>query len=545
MPETITTIPEDLTVLNDEELASLHSELTEEFDRLLDEGCQDVPLMTGLADSIDAVAAERQGRIAAAEEARAAIDALAQRVHPPEDSTTEPEIAPDEQAENSDEDEEDEEAETEEQQGELVTTAAASPARRPTAAAVAARTRRPSLPVRPRVNITAAADVPGVSTGQRIDVLRMAQGMHDKARGLNNGSPRVPVAQISIPTEVWLTEDPTRNARLLAELIDDRLHGSKATAALVASGGWCVPSTPIYDLFEIGDTDGFIDLPSVGVVRGGVLVPTFYMWTDTSAAYFNWTEANDIAAATQPTGPDKPCLKIPCPTWTDMRLEAEGLCITHGNLSDRAFPELTRSFVNLAMAGHQRRMSAAKTAKIVADAIAVTPDASMLVSDAAGDILGNLELQAADLRSQYRASRTRSVDVLLPDWIVPALRSNVAMRAGVDLLSVSDAEVVGWLTARNIRPQFLADYQPLYNTTPAVKWPAAAEFTMFFTGSYVEGTGGTIDLGVVRDSILNSTNDFTAAWTETFFTVVRRGPRARKASVTLTVNGVTACCPTV
>jgi hypothetical protein len=133
--------------------------------------------------------------------------------------------------------------------------------------------------------------------------------------------------------------------------------------------------------------------------------------------------------------------------------------------------------------------------------------------------------------------------VLLPDWTIEILRANVAKRAGVDLLSVTDAEVTAWLTERNVRPQFLSDYQPLYNgTTPATNWPAALEFTILFSGAYIYADGGSIDLGVVRDSILNSTNDFTAAWSEQFFCVSKVGPTARKVSVTLTPDGVTACC---
>src|SRR5262249_33107002 len=110
-------------------------------------------------------------------------------------------------------------------------------------------------------------------------------------------------------------------------------------------------------------------------------------------------------------------------------------------------------------------------------------------------------------------------------------------------IGVSDAQVTGWFTQRGVRPQFLSDYQPLYGAAPSTKWPTAVEFTMFFTGAYVEASGGNLDLGVVRDSTLNETNDFTAAWSEEFYAVANVGPNARKASVTVTPDGVTACCP--
>jgi hypothetical protein len=372
-----------------------------------------------------------------------------------------------------------------------------------------------------------------------MDVTRVAQGFHDKARGLNDGGQRVPVARVHVP---YLdTERLGQNGEANMAVLDRLLANSTNATALVASGGWCAPSTPIFELFDIGDADGLIDLPSAGAVRGGVLVPTFYTFGDVAGAFWNWTEANDISAATQPAGPDKTCLKIPCPTWSDVRLEAEGLCVTHGNLSDRAYPELTRHFVNQVVNAHAHRLSAAKIAKIAATATAVTFAGEK--SDAAGDLLSAIGLQAADMRSQYRAARSRSIDVAMPDWLVEALRANLAMRAGVDLLNVTDATIVSYMAARGVRAQFLSDYQPLYSASPKTDWPTTVELLMWFSGSYLEADGGEIDLGVVRDSVLNSTNDFTAAWSEQFFAVVRTGPLARKVAIDLGVDGVTACCP--
>lgn len=531
--------PDDITTLSDDELAALLAELEAEFDRLHDEGSRDIPLLTQLAEQIEGARSETTARETAAAEADAAVEELAARVHPAE-ATDEPTPEPDADPDDPDADPDD--AETEEaREPELVTASAARrPAARPTARAVARNAPRPTVaPRTPTVVITAAADVPDVPSGARVNLTQVAQGFHDKARGLNDGGNRAPVARVHIPYDPAMQLGKNGDHNLT--IIDKLLVNQTDTPALVASGGWCAPSQPIYDLFDIGDADGLIDLPSTGAVRGGVLVPTFYTFGDVSGAFWNWTEANDIAAATQPAGPDKTCLKIPCPTWTDVRLEAEGLCVTHGNLSDRAFPQLTTHFINQVMNAHLHRLSAAKIAKITTTATAVTFAGEK--SDAAGDLLSAVGLQAADMRSQYRAARTRSVDVLMPDWTLEACRASLAMRAGVDLLNVSDAMITGWFAARGVRVQFLSDYQPLYSASPKTDWPTTFEFTMYFTGAYLEADGGEIDLGVVRDSILNSTNDFTAAWSEQFFAVARVGPLARKVTVDLTVDGVTACCP--
>jgi len=524
-------VTDDLSALSDEDLEALEAEQVSEFDRLRDEGA-DLAVLAELAEGIDAVRAEAAARAEAAERRSQEVSALDARVHgAEEDSTTDPEVEDPDAAPGPDEDE-DQEPETQDEPQ-----AVAASARRPSTAAVARRAPRPKAEPPAVVVITAAADVPGLSTGQRVDGLQLSQGMHDRARGLNDGSPRVSVARVDQGLTHVLTDDPSHNLQVTQDLI-----GQPNAAALVASGGWCAPSTPIFTFFDIGDASGLIDLPTLRAVRGGVLVPSWYGFGDVDGALWNWTEAMDIDAADGSV--TKPCLKIPCPTWTECRLEAEGLCVTHGNLADRAFPELTRHFLNVVMNAHAHRVSASKMSKIVSDATAVVPDASMLTSDAAGDLLGVIALAAADVRSQYRAGTGRSVDVLLPDWTIEMLRADVAKRAGVDLLSVTDAQVVGWLTSRNVRPQFLSDYQPLYGTAPATRWPASIEVTAFVTGAYVVADGGSIDLGVVRDSTLNATNDFTAAWSEQFFCVTQVGPNARKYVVPINVDGVTGCCDT-
>jgi hypothetical protein len=527
-------VPTELSELDDEALTALVESLTAEFDRLLDEGSRDVATMTALADDIERVNGEVDARAAAALEDEASIAALADRIH---GSTEDPEPDPEPEPEPEPEAEVEAPAEARE-----LVSASVTASTRPALSDIARRTRRPRIEQRrtPAVTITAAVDLPGISPGTVIDLTQVAQSFHDRARVLSEGQ-RAPVCRVQVPHTHTLGTDPQANVRAIEDLI-----GQPTAQALVASGGWCAPSVPIFELFDIGpDLDNIFDLPSLGSqVRAGVMVPSFYGIGDVSGALWTWTEANDIAAATQPAGPDKTCMKIPCPTWTECRMEAEGLCVTHGNLSDRAWPELTRQFLSVVMGAHQRRISAAKIAKVIADTATVVPDAAMMPSDAAGDLLNVIELAAADMRSQYRISKRRSVDVLLPDWALEVLRSTMAMRAGVyDALNVSDGQITSWLTNRGVRPQFTPDWQPLYNSTASLKWPATLTFATWLTGSYFSIDGGEIDLGVVRDSTLNSTNDFTAAWSEQFYQVCRRGPQGRKYTVPLDINGVTACCP--
>jgi hypothetical protein len=310
----------------------------------------------------------------------------------------------------------------------------------------------------------------------------------------------------------------------------------KDAKALVASGGWCAPSETVYDTFSVESRDGLLDLPSIGVSRGGIQYPQYVGLSEAAAALWTWTEANDISPGSDGSA-TKPCLQIPCPTWEECRLTAEGLCVTAGNLMDRAYPEGTARFIDLVMTAHMHRLSNAQLAAIIAtaDAVAVTT----VPSDAAGEILNAIDLQVADYRSEHLMGSNTVIDGMFPQWFIEAIRSSLAMRAGVDTTNVSNADVVSHFTNRNVRPQFLSGYEALFSAAPATAWPTTSKFLLAPAGGYVVADGGTLDLGVVRDSTLNETNDFTAAWSESFYCVIQRGPAAREITVSTNVDGQT------
>lgn len=523
-----TVVPAELNVVTDEDLAGLQDALIAEFDALMDAGDTDVAVLSEIADAVDAVRVEVTARAEAASEAADKMAALKDRIHKAdeaevvEEETINEIVA--EEAADSDAVTEEVPAESER---ELVT---ASAPKAPSASAVRRHTVAQEAPKAqgPEVVITAAADVPGFAGGQSIALLDVARAMHSKARTLNDRSPRVPVAQITYPIapENKVGADLAHNL----DVLDRVTNPSSLTAS-----GWCAPSTNLYELFSVDAGDGLIDLPTVQITRGGLNVPAFIGIGDADDSLWTWTE--DYAPEDT-----KPCLYVPCPTFEDYRLEAEGLCITAGNLTDRAYPELTQRFVQLAVNSHLHRVSSAIIGKITGGATGVSMNA--VNSSAAGSILNAIDLQVADYRSQFRMSVNSVLEAVFPLWTRELMRADLAMRNGVVLTNVSDADLAAHFATRKVRPQFVHDYQPLYGVAAAVEWPAVVSFLLYAAGSYVRGDGGTIDLGVVRDSVLNATNDFTAAWTEQLYLVAQVGPTAREVEVTLSVDGTTACCPT-
>ena len=545
-----TQMPADLTAASAEDLAALEANLIAEFDALHDAGSTDLARMAAIADAVEAVRSEIARRAEAAEQ----IAVLADRLRPSQPALTDADDADDDTVVDADDDETDTTAEVVEEptteaevveaeavteERELVTASADNNTRKaPSARAVSRHTTKPEVPAAgPEVVITAAADIPGIAGGSNLDLLGMAKAMHAKARTLSNGSGFVPVASIAlpIPAENRLGADMAYNL--------DVIQRVTSPSALTAAG-WCAPSQNLYDLFAIDAGDGLIDLPTVQITRGGLNVPSFIGYGDAADALWTWTEddnddAHDPEVAEPPS---KQCLYIPCPSFEDYRLIAEGLCLTAGNLTDRAFPELTSRFVQLAINSHLHRLSAAIINSIAGSATGVTMGA--VPTSAAGSILNAIDLQVEDYRSQYRMAVGATLEAIFPLWVKALLRADLAMRHGVMLTNVTDADVDAHFATRKIRAQYVHDYQPLYGMGPRTAWPTSLDFLLYPAGAYLRGDGGTIDLGVVRDSVLNATNDYTAAWTEQLYLVAQVGPDAREVTINYGVDGVTACCPT-
>ena len=539
-----TVVPADFADTTDEALAELENSLIAEFDALVDEGSTDVERMTEIAEAVERVRTESRTRVETAEKAAEEIAALADLIRPAA-AEVEPEEADEDEAEAIVADEtadeapaseditaEADEAEAETEERELVTASAEkNTPKAPSARAVSRRTVTPEAPAsEPSVIIAAASDVPGFAGGQHIDLTGVAKAMHAKARTLSNGSGEVPVAQFQMqyPKSLQVGTDPSQALAAIEEA---------TSVNVLTASGYCAPSVNLYDLFSVSAADGLLDLPSIQITRGGINVPGYIGINEGNSALWSWDEDDqDDSEAT------KPCYDVPCPTFTDYRLKAEGLCVTAGNLTDRAFPELTVKFVREAMTAHLHRMDAAKLTDLSTGMTAVTVAAQD--TSAAGSILSAVDMQVIDYRSQFRLGVNAVLEAVFPLWTRELVRSDLAMRSGVALTNVSNADIDAHFATRGVRAQFVHNYLPSYSANARTAWQTQVKFMLYPAGGYLDGNGGTIDLGVVRDSTLNATNDYTAAWMESLYVIVKVGPTGRLVTVNFGVDGVTGCCPT-
>ena len=417
----------------------------------------------------------------------------------------------------------------------------------------------PKVPEK-RLAVTASVDIPGVAHGSNLtglDALTDVVTRKAKSMPVTRGNPNNQLVA-SVRNDFEHTLDERSSPAQVKELFD-YLTSPDKQAALVAGGGWCAPSEIRYDFFNIACSSGLIDLPTVGVTRGGIQFPVSPSLADTVnsiafggfAVTFNgdsvpwlWTEDDDIAAATG--SPTKPCVRVPCPTFDEERLELYGICLTAGNLADSAYPEATQHMIRLLMAAHDHAMNARLISLMVAASSAVTSITGGASTDAAAPRIYNaVGLAATDYRERFGMCLDDVLEVVLPAWVREVIRADLAWKAGVELQAVPNSEIDSYFTARNVRVQWVDDWQvrgssQFGNATAMTAWPTTVDFLIYAAGTFVHGNGMSLDLGVVRDSVLNETNDHTALWSEEAHLIARVGHESRQYRVGFNVNGSTS-----
>lgn len=421
----------------------------------------------------------------------------------------------------------------------------------------------PEAPKAPetRLAITAAGsgqDVPGL---EALGALFTEKAQSVPATAVGRSAARYPVAKIR--NDHTHTVDERTNPAEIEELWRSMVE--EASPALVAGGGWCAPSEQLYNFFNIADMDGQIDLPTVGVTRGGIKYPTspaigdvFFQSAGSNPAsgfggfafpFSNasdpwlWTETDDILTVTGSV--NKPTLRVPCPSFNETRLEAYGLTVTAGNLADSAYPEATQNFIRLLRMAYAHAINARLIGLMDAASGGATTIGAITTDPASPRIFNSVALAATDYRARYAMRTDAVLEVVMPYWVKEVIRADLAYKTGIDsteLLAVVDGQINAFFTARNVRVQWVNDYQvrgagQFGNATNLTTWPTTVNFMVYAAGTFLHGTGLTLDLGVVRDSILNAENDHTAAWAEEAHLVAMVGHASRKYTCAFQVNG--------
>ena len=391
------------------------------------------------------------------------------------------------------------------------------------------------------VAITAGADIPGYSAGSPIASLNEVSSLMEKRlhslRRVNGGDGEQHIVasfSTQYPEDRFLGTDAEANSAKIESVVGQQ--------ALVASGGHAAPVEVKYDIFGIGSTTVRPvrdSLPRFQADRGGirfVTPPSFAAGTYADAVGV-WTAANDSAETPSPAS--KTSLTVTAAGENTAVTDAVTLQLQFGNLMTRAYPELIARHNELALVQHAREAEQNIISKIAAAGTAVT--AGTLIGFGR-DFLIAVRKAAVAYRSRHRIAQTTQLKAIIPEWVYDAMAADLALNMpGDGNLSVSRAEIEGYLAQLNVSLVASPDMTVFgsQGTAALLEFPDSFVWHLFAEGTFLFLDGGTLDLGIIRDSSLVGTNDYKM-FVETFEGVAKVGIESLAITQTVNINGVAA-----
>ena len=387
------------------------------------------------------------------------------------------------------------------------------------------------------VAITAGADIPGYTAGSPLEDMNavaeaMAKRIHALRRVNGGDGEQHIVASVttSFPEERTLTTDPESNW--------EKIHNVVSPEAIVASGGHVAPFEARYDIFGIGTTARPVRdaLPRFQADRGGIRFVTPPVLSSYGDAVGVWTAAND--AATTPDPATKASLTVTAAQENTVATDAVTLQMQFGNLATRAYPELIARHNELGLIQHAREAEQYLLSKIAAGSTAVTTTSLIGFGR---DFLVQIARAAVAYRSRHRLEADAPLRVIIPSWVKDAMAADLTLAMPGDNTLNAYSEIDGYLAARGVVVSYSLDQNVYGAQTTGALNEFADSFTwyLFAEGTFLFLDGGTLDLGIIRDSSLVGTNDYKM-FVETFEGVAKVGVESLAITSTISVNGVAA-----
>jgi hypothetical protein len=290
----------------------------------------------------------------------------------------------------------------------------------------------------------------------------------------------------------------------------EKIWGVTSPRALIASGGLCAPLTPIYDLPGV-ESPVREALANFQATRGGAQVPANPTIVDYEDAVGVVTAANDELGGTNAV---KSCMRIDCPVFDEVTVDSIYSCIEAGNLTARAYPELMARIDELVRANHARLADGKLLTEIRSGSTIVSTSDYTSSAGAVSTLFGDIIKAAAAMRSRHRMAADTTLRVLLPAVVIDLLQLDI-IRMPYDSFGRTREGVAALLGLAGVNASFYLDERDGGSTIAGAQTagalnalPATIEWAIYPEGSWLHLDSGTLDLGVVRDSTLNSTNDF-------------------------------------
>lgn len=551
--------------MDDKALEALYNDLVKAFDAADKAG--NVSLMEEYHGAIARVSETQTARDQESEANEARAAELRSAVHAdPKDEAGE------ETDENDEDDDEDEDEDknpvapvvpivTDEEEGAPVAKAASAEeaatlaAKRPALGTASKRTGRakPKATGTNRSHMFAQRPSGSIQSGDEISTREQLSDMMSEVVGrLGRGDGE----QRLVASATWEYPEERTLARGAMEENERKMQAVISPQAIIASGGICNPVDVDFSLsmvLSVADQPLGDALPTFGATRGGLrfMQPPTFAGVGSSATAV-WTEATDASPGTA----TKPVQKIVCGTEQEVFVDAVPTRLQFGNMSGRFYPEMVAANTDLAIANASRVLELNRVSKIAASSITVS---SGQLLGAARDFLSTLDQASAAYRYRSRLNRGVNLRAVLPDFLKDMIRSDLMreMAHGQDVsetFSITDQQVDTLLSARGISPVWMLDGQAgaTHNSVvfgsqsfgtqsngALLDWPHTVLWYLFAEGTFQRLDGGRLDIGVVRDSTLDSTNDYQT-FVEQFEGIAFRGFESLEIVSTVRPNGLSA-----
>jgi chemotaxis protein histidine kinase CheA len=405
--------------------------------------------------------------------------------------------------------------------------------------------RRPAPRVEAPTTIIAGGDLPGITAGSPLPNMRaVAQAILDRKKGMGRTSGgdgeqfTVATFTTKFPEERFLTANDVEGNRAKVEAVKSE--------ALVAAGGSAAPLEVRYELFGLGDDARPVrdSLAVFGADRGGIRYITPPVLGDLNGSVSLWTLQNDIDAANG-VNVTKPSLRVIAGAEITVYTDAIPLSLTFGNFGARAYPELVERHTQLGMIQHARFAETRLLTRIGSLSTAVTADKQL---GAAKDILVQVEQAAAGYRNRHRMDENAPLRAIFPAWFANAFRADLTKQipgnGEEDTLALAQAKITSWFGVRNINLTWTMDGEAgqvlgAQAAGALNAFPSQVIWYLFAEGTFLFLDGGTLDLGLVRDSTLNATNDYKI-FLETFEGVAKVGVESLRVTSNLAILGASS-----
>jgi hypothetical protein len=320
--------------------------------------------------------------------------------------------------------------------------------------------------------------------------------------------------------------------------IGDVARQMSSRRALAASGGVPLPTNVDYsmDVWATADRPVRDGLAAFNVDRGGLLYRRPPTLADLSTATAVWTNANDIDPVDPAT---KPVYSVVAQDTTQVFIAAIPTRLGFGNLMGQFDPETIAANTDLAIANAARVADLNLLTNI--QGFATNTITSAKVLGASRDLLTTIIQVASAYRFTNRLNRDQMLTAIFPIWGMDMIKQDRVMELAhdgqsIDVFQIPDSWVNEMLSNQGIKVIWAYDglaadagagtyvsqnFAAFTADEGIPAYPTEVVWNLFIEGSIQFLDGGRLDLGVVRDSILDSTNDYET-FVEPFEAVANR-----------------------